>query len=324
MSFASLKGKKSNQAKLKEKIEQESGSGFEKDTRKWKLGVEKDTEVGSALVRFLPRYDENGEIMVPWVTWKEFSFKTPAGRYWERSLVTIGEEDPVANLNKAHWATITDKDGAEAAEARKRNVHTKYIANIVVLKDPKNPDNEGKVFLYEFGNGIKEKLEKAWYPEYEDQEPLEFFDWDEGANFRIRSKKGKNGWRTYEDSAFEGVSALANGDEKVQEAIFNKAFDLNEFESKDNYKEYDVLEKQMIKVLGKRYVCKIMGEEYTPETAAAAGESPYSAPKEEKKQEVPKEEPMQEDVLNTAQESSEELKVESSEEEDVFANLKLD
>lgn len=275
--FASMKNKKTNASKLKDKIQDNTAGN--RDERFWRPDYDKETFVGSALIRFLPRYDSDGDITLPWVSWKEFYFMNKQNqKYNHRSLVTIGKEDPVANLNRAHWAMMNDtqKDGAEGKEAKKRNVRMQYVANIVVLDDPKHPENNGKVFLYKFGNQIKKKLEAVWFPEYEDQTPIEFFDWDEGANLRIRSKKADFGkMPTYEDSVVEGVSALADGRQEIQEKIFNSLHDLSEFESEDNYKSYEELEKEMLKVLGARYVARIMGEEYSPEKAAASGANPF-------------------------------------------------
>lgn len=277
MSFASIRSKKTDLVKLQQEI-QESGKS-NSDPRIFKHSFDKQTNVGTTLIRFLPRYDSEGEVTVPWITWKEFNFDTPAGTYWERSRVTLGESDPVADLNKLHWASIPEKekkDGVEAGKARKRNVKSIYMANIVVLDDPVKPENNGKVFAFKFKNSIKEKLEKVWMPEYSDITPIEFFDWQEGANFRIRTKTDNKGWFTYEDSAFEGVSPLAGGDIAIQEKLYNAMIDLSEFETADNYKSYEELEAKLIKVLGAREIARIRGEEYSVDTAVKTGENAFN------------------------------------------------
>jgi len=275
MSFAKLKKSKSNNESLRQSV-QDSGSGA-KDPRMWKHKYDKDSFVGSSTIRFLPRYVE-GEIAVPWVAWTEYSFKTKAGNYWNRALTNLGEDDPVSLLNNAHWEKITDKKGPEAADARKRNVKKKYIANIVVMNDPTDPSNNGKVFLYEFGPSIQKILEKVWFPEYSDKVPLEFFDWDTGANLTIRSKKDSYDWLTYEDTEFGPSEALAEGRVEVQEALYNNMHDMAEFEPVhgDKYKSFDELSTEMTKALGARYIAKIMGTEYSPAQDAAAGGNAFA------------------------------------------------
>jgi len=273
MSFAQLKAQQANVAQLQQQVQQSGKKPA--DPRMFKHSFDKDSLVGSTLIRFLPRYDAEGKVIVPWAHWTEYSFKSTTGNYWNRALSNIGKDDPVSELNNAHWATITDKKGADAAEARKRNVKKKYIANIAVMNDPVNPENNGKVFLYEFGPSIQKLLEKAWFPVHADKTPLTFFDWDQGANFRIRSFKDDKSWMCYDDSEFEAITPLAGGDQAKQEIIYTQMHDLSEFEAESNYKEYDALKIEMTKVLGARYVARIMGEEYKPEQAAEAQSNPF-------------------------------------------------
>jgi len=312
MSFADIKKNKVNNAAMKTKI-QDDGSST-RDPRQWKHRYSTDSGIGTSLIRFLPRYDADGQPTVPWVAWTEFSFKNGSNSYWNRNLSSINKPDPVSELNKAHWAKIPDaerKNGAEAAMARKRKVQKKYITNIVVLDDKANPENNGKVMLYQFGPAILKKLEAAWFPKFEDQKPLEFFDWDQGANFRIRSENGDFSL-SYDSSEFEQVSPLAGGRQEVQEKLYNSMYDLAEFESESNYKSYDELKAEMIKVLGGRYVAKIMDEEFNPEVAAKAGANPF----EKEKQSEPQSEPQTDtDVLANITNTEPELDT------DVFANI---
>lgn len=280
MSFADvLKNNKSNLAKLKEQAESQGG-GAPRDPRKWKHSYDKTTMVGTTLIRFLPRYDENGEVQLPWVSWTEFNFKNKANKYYaNRNLADLGEADPVGELNKAHWGSIPEaerKNGAEAKKARQRNVRQKFIANIVVLEDNAKPENVGKVFLYEFGPSVKKLLEKALFPKFEHVTPLEFYNWDDGANFRIATYKDSQGWLNYdENSTFESPSPLANGDRAIWEQLYNSMYDLSEFTAKDNYKGYDELKKELLQVVGQSEYCRIMGEEFTPEQSAQNGQNPF-------------------------------------------------
>lgn len=338
MSFKSLKNNKADSGALKNKILESEQGGGNRDPRMWRHSYNKDSKVGESTIRFLPRYDETGTPTVPWVSWTEYNFKGKGGYYHERSLVSIGEADPVSELNKAHWASIPEserKKGTEAIEARQRNVSNRYVANIVVLDDPKHPDNNGKVFLYEFGNGIKQILESAWFPEFQTQKPLVFFDWDEGADFYVRTKE-KNSWVNYESSTFAQPSAVANGRIEIQEKLYNDMYDLSEFEAKTNYKTYDELTALLRKTLGGQYIARILGETYTPEQASANGENPFNVQKSQEsnaekndpfanvnKEDKPDNKPVQNDPFaNVGSSSNPEPKVEQKQEQkDPFANV---
>jgi len=310
--FKKLKTQETNSSKLKESAQGKSKKAA--DPRMWKHKFSSDTKIGSSLIRFLPRYVD-GNVAVPWVAWTEFNFNKDNKYYHHRNLACIGKHDPIGQLNKEHWDKIPDherKHGLEAKDARIRNVKKRYIANIVVLNDPIAPENNGKVFLYEFGPAIHKILESVWFPEYEDQTPVTFFDWDKGANLRIRSKEGNYGL-SYDDSRFEDVSPLAKGNQEIQMKLYESMYDLTEFESDDNYKPYKELHQNMINVLGARYVANIMGQEFKPEDAAAAGQNPFED------EQAPKESTQVEQKTETQQETQTETHSEESS-DDPFAN----
>ena len=275
MSFSNLmQNRQSALSSLQQKVAStaEQGGG-NKDPRVWKLHIDKTTKVGSAVIRFLPSggYDETGNMLrVPWAEWFEFSFKTPAGNYWNRSLKTLGKDDPVAELNAMQWER-NQGDDQDKVKGRKRK--TRYKGNIVVVNDPANPENNGKVFLYEWGPAIHEKLMAAQYPQYEDQTPIHVFDMFAGANFRLRTKD-KSGFVNYDDSSFDSPSQL-HQDTNVMENFYNAMYDLEEFENESNYKSYEELTKEMTKVLGARLVASVKGEEFSPGQAAQSGANPF-------------------------------------------------
>ena len=146
MSFSTLK-KNSNSAfeKLTRELEKitstESSSG---DDRFWKPELDKSGN-GYAVIRFLPAPE--GED-IPWVKVFSHAFQGPGGWYIENSLTTLGKSDPVGDLNRELWNSGSDKD-KEIARKQKRKLS--YYSNIYVVKDPVNPQNEGKVFLFKFG-----------------------------------------------------------------------------------------------------------------------------------------------------------------------------
>jgi hypothetical protein len=273
MSFAALRKNKTNVlAALQKKAAEAAGGqgGGSRDDRFWKPSYDKNTKVGSATIRFLPWGAMEGEL--PWVEWIEFSFKGKGGNYWNRSLRSLGKDDPVAELNHLQWERNT---GNDQDEVKKRGRRLRYVANIVVINDPAHPENNGKNFLWEFGPAIHKKIMAKMAPEYEDQMPINVFDMDDGAHFRVRTKD-KSGYLNYDDSEFDAPSLLHN-DDAVLEKIYDGMIDLKEFTAEDKYKSYDDLKAQLIKVLGAQYCASITGESYTAGQVAGAGGNPFEA-----------------------------------------------
>lgn len=215
------------------------------DDRFWTVGVDDKTGNGTALLRFLA-VRTGGPI--PWQKVYSHAFQGPGGWYIENSRTTINEPDPVSEANSELWAT-----GQEANKdlVRKRKRKTQYITNVIVLSDPKNPENNGKVFLYKFGQKIFEKIQMAIYPEFEDQKSIDPFDFWAGANFRLRVKRVA-GYPNYDDSGFEGASGLFDGDDKKIEQVWNNLYDLTEFINplSKHFKSYEELSARFNRVIG--------------------------------------------------------------------------
>ena len=246
MSFANLKRNRNNIADLVAAANPETKSDKSSyvDDRKWKPTVDKAGN-GYAVVRFLPGKD--GE--VPFVRYWDHGFKSPTGQWYiEKSLTSIGQQDPVSEMNSELWATETDDNRALVRE-RKRRLH--YVTNIYVESDPSNPQNEGKVFLYEFGKKIFDKIMDQMQPQFQDETPVDPFDFWEGASFKLKIRNVE-GYRNYDKSEFAGQSALLGGDDEALEGVYNQMYDLNEFTDPSNYKTYDELKSRLQMVLGER------------------------------------------------------------------------
>ena len=213
------------------------------DERFWKLTTDKAGN-GFAIIRFLPASD--GEDM-PFVKLYSHAFQGPGGWYIENSLTTLGQKDPVSEFNTTLWNNGTDA-GKETARKQKRKLT--YIANIYVVKDPSNPENEGQVFLYKFGKKIFDKLTAAMQPEFEDEEAIDPFDFWQGANFKLKAKNVA-GFRNYDSSEFAAVSPLLKDDDAL-EALWKKENSLQEFVAPDQFKSYDELKKRVEYVLGNK------------------------------------------------------------------------
>ena len=244
MSFADLK-KQSRLGSLTSKLTNEiekmnKGSTGGADDRVWKLEVDKAGN-GYAVIRFLPA--PQGEEL-PWAKVWSHAFQGPGGWYIENSLTTLGQKDPVSEHNRLLWNSGSE---ADKEQARKQKRKLTYIANIYVVKDPANPQNEGKVMLYKFGKKIFDKLTAAMQPEFEDEEAIDPFDFWQGASFKLKAKNVA-GYRNYDSSEFAAAGPLLDDDDAM-EAIWKKQYSLEEFVAADQFKSYEALEKRMNAVL---------------------------------------------------------------------------
>src|SRR5210317_395481 len=246
MSFADLKKQSklgSLTQKLVKEVEKMNNAGSSGDDRLWKLECDKIGN-GYAVIRFLPA--PNGEDL-PFVKLYSHAFQGPGGWYIENSLTTLGQKDPVSEYNSMLWNNGTDA-GKEMARKQKRKLT--YISNIYVVKDPANPENEGKVFLYKFGKKIFYKLTAAMQPEFEDEEAIDPFDFWGGANFKLKAKNVA-GYRNYDSSEFARPDALLDDDDAM-EAVWKKEYSLSELVAADQFKTYDELKKRLDYVLGNK------------------------------------------------------------------------
>jgi len=244
MSFAKLKKQSklgSLTAKLVKEVEKMNNNGTSGDDRLWKLDVDKSGN-GYAVIRFLPAPD--GEDL-PFVKLYSHAFQGSGGWYIENSLTTLGQKDPVSEYNTQLWNNGTDS-GKETARKQKRKLT--YTSNIYVVKDPANPENEGKVFLFKYGKKIFDKLTAAMQPEFEDEEAIDPFDFWQGANFKLKAKNVA-GYRNYDSSEFAAQSPLLDDDDAL-EALWKKELSLAEIVAADQFKSYDDLKRRLNYVLG--------------------------------------------------------------------------
>ena len=258
MSFKDLKKQSklgSLTAKLVKEVEKMNNTGGNADDRIWKLDVDKGGN-GYAVIRFLPAPE--GEDL-PFVKLYSHAFQGPGGWFIENSLTTLGQKDPVSEYNSLLWNNGTDA-GKETARKQKRKLT--YVSNIYVVKDPANPENEGKVFLYKYGKKIFDKLTAAMQPEFEDEEAIDPFDFWQGANFKLKAKNVA-GYRNYDSSEFAAPSPLLDDDDAM-EALWKKQFSLAEIVAPDQFKTYEELKTRLDYVLGnKKTVAPVYEEEDT-------------------------------------------------------------
>ena len=248
MSFANLKRNRDSLDKLTKAIEsttQTAEAGSKDDTRFWTPTVDKSGN-GMAVIRFLPAPGADGEDGLPWVRLFDHGFQGPGGWYIDKCLTTLNEKCPVCEHNNTLW-----NSGVEANKdvARKQKRRLSYIANIYVVSDPSNPENEGTVRLFKFGKKIFDKITEAMNPEFPDEAPLNPFDFWEGANFKLKIRNVE-GYRNYDKSEFADKSELLGGDDAKLEKIYSQEYSLKEMADRKHFKAYDTLKARLDKVLG--------------------------------------------------------------------------
>ena len=247
MSFANLK-KQSKLGSLTEKLVKEveklnSAGSSSEDDRYWKLTTDK-SQNGYAVIRFLPAPDKED---IPVVKIYSHAFQGNGGWLIDNCVTTLNQKCPICEHNSGLWNSGIDSN-KEVARKQKRKLT--YVSNIYVVKDPANPSNEGKVFIYKFGKKIFDKLTTAMQPEFEDEQAIDPFDFWQGANFKLKAKNVA-GYRNYDSSEFAAAGPLLEDDDAM-EAIWKKQYSLAEFIAPDQFKSYDELNNRLGQVLGNK------------------------------------------------------------------------
>jgi hypothetical protein len=246
MDFETLKSSSSNFDKLTKALESnlnpedQTNKNKYQDDRFWKPELDK-TGNGYAVIRFLPAVE--GEEL-PWQRVWSHAFQDKGGWYIENSLTTLNQKDPVSEENTRLWNTGVDSD-KEIARKRKRKLS--YYANILIVSDPKHPENEGQVKLFKFGKKIFDKITEAMQPAFEDEAAINPFDFWKGANFKLKIRKVDGYWN-YDKSEFETPTVVASDDNAIKE-IWAKQYALKPFLAVDNFKTYEELKEKLNRVL---------------------------------------------------------------------------
>ena len=220
------------------------------DERLWKPELDTSGN-GYAVIRFLPAIE--GEDL-PWVKLFSHAFQGPTGQWYiENSRTTLGRgpdgKDPVSEYNTSLWNSGVETD-KEIARKQKRKLS--YYSNIYIVSDSKNPENEGKVFLFRYGKKIFDKLMAAMQPEFEDESPINPFDFWKGANFKLKIRKVDGYWN-YDKSEFEAPSAILDDDSAI-ERIWKEQYSLADFTAPSNFKSYEELKTRLDAVLSGKQV----------------------------------------------------------------------
>lgn len=307
VSLAELKKRsKTNLETLTRKVKEEaSGNRNAKDERFWTLERNKDGNA-YAIIRFLPisEVDSDNEDALCWAKTYSHAFKNDKTGLWyiENSLTTIGKQDAISELNRKLWNSGNEDDKKQVSKQKRK---LQFISNIYVVKDPNNPENEGKVFLYKYGKKIYDKIMAVIQPpEGFDEEPGDPFDFWEGRNFKLKIRTVDE-YPNYDTSSFDDPSVISdkNGKELSDaeiEKIYKKEYSLLEFVDPNNkalFKSPEDLEKQLNRVLG-----------ITPSESRTSdkGKSEEKSPKKNDRKPVEEEE---DEVVSTDDDENEDIDI---------------
>lgn len=246
-SFEQLKKNRSSSlAKLTEQLDKMNSKGYQKDDNRYWKPTKDASGNAFAIIRFLSAPQNEEE---PLVKIYSHGFQGPTGQYYiENSRNTLNLPDPVGELNSKLYNSSKDPESPARKQAGKQSRKTHFISNVYIIKDSGNPEAEGKVFLFKYGKKIFDKLNSLRLPEFEDETPVDPFNMWEGANFRLKMREVEN-YPNYDKSEFDKPSALFDTDEEI-EAVWSKAYSLQEEISESKFKSYDVLKARLNKVLG--------------------------------------------------------------------------
>lgn len=241
-------------------------SGFQKDPRIWKW-TWNDKGTSENVIRFLPvplvdiKAQDEGtigedQVLTPCAMIMKHQFQGAGGWYIENSPQTFGNDDPVRDHDRPLWAQQKETNDEKLKETlKKRLPDTKYYANILVIKDGNNPENNGKVFLLEFGNAIKKILDQAQNPLFSTDPKFDPFDLWEGANLKLNlfgEEKSFGNWKglvaNFKNATWDKPAPLSD-DEAYMEDVWSREHSLFEFFNPANFKTYEVLEQRLRKVL---------------------------------------------------------------------------
>lgn len=277
--FSNLKRSSGNLDKLKAKVSELNASteGSADKDRFWRPEVDKAGN-GMATIRFLPASAQDGDDGLPWVKIFSHGFQGPGGWLIDNCLTTKSQQCPVCEHNNKLW-----NSGIEANKeiVRKQKRKLNYIANVYIVSDPKHPENEGQVKLFKFGKKIFDKITEAMNPAFEDETPINPFDFWKGANFKLKITKVA-GYQNYDKSEFTSAAPLSENDEEL-ERIWKSESALSELVADKEFKSYDFLKNRLEKVLGLNDDGDAPRARTTVEQAKAAPKKPvaFDAPSED-------------------------------------------
>lgn len=153
------------------------------------------------------------------------------------SLKTFGERDPIS---EERWKLYKEwKDAGPAKDEKFENPikeREQWFVNILVVDDPANPDNNGKVKILSMGPQLKDIVDDAMTGESADDFGAAIFDLSkDGCDFKIKADE-QGVFTTYIKSRFSTKSSIDLSDEEIDE-VYTKVHDLRQVHSVKTYEE---------------------------------------------------------------------------------------
>lgn len=331
------KNRAQRKASLRKKAEQKQSKTNYNDPRVWRCERDK-TGKGEAVIRFL----EPTDAMIEWYMEKygvdsdsvpsvlgfhKHNFKGPTGKWYIEKCPTSQPGDerecPVCEANgelvdeAGGWNEMDDNHPNKKLVRQRKRKET-YLANILVISDPKNPENEGEVKIFEFGKAINDMIQAQLVPEFDDEEECDVSDFWEGRNFKLRIVQ-KDGFANYDKSTWEDSSPVFDDDDEI-DALLEKCHPIHELLDADKYKSYDDLTKQFERATStatnRRRVSDDEGDDggSAPESEKDRDDKPSRSERRSRRGKDP--EPTNEDTGNTSDASGSD-----DDNDDYFASL---
>ena len=238
--------KRKNPAELQAQLQAMKGSsGFKSDDGKeWRLKTDQAGN-GGAIIRFLPG---RGDDALPFVKLINHGFKIGTKWYIENCTSTFGDFDncPVCAHLSANDSFNTNKNEYNTLKRK-----TSYWANILVIRDPSTPENEGKVFKFRFGQKIMDKINSMIEVDTAmGESPVDVTCPFAGANFSLKVKRvGEH--PNYDESKFGSVSEIANiNSAEFQQQLFDAMHDITSIAAKSEFKTLEENTTKFKQVMG--------------------------------------------------------------------------
>lgn len=194
------------------KKQQTSDSGF-KDF----LKLEKDN---TYVVRLLPNVENFEKTFLHYYShvWKSNKDGSLVNVFCPNSY---GERCPVDEYRSKVWKSGSEEE-KESIKPLKRNEN--WLVNVFVIKDPTNPENQGKVKILRYGKQLDKIIMNAIQGDESEEFGPRIFDLSEnGCNLKIKVESNEGGYATYVASRFQSpteISDLENPD-SIYESIKN-------------------------------------------------------------------------------------------------------
>lgn len=149
---------------------------------------------------------------------------------------TYGEKCPIDEYRSKIY---NSKDQNEIDKMRPIKRNENWLVNVFVVKDPTNPENQGKVKILRYGRQLSRIIESAISGDDSDEFGSKIFDLSEnGCNLKIKVEKNEGGYPTYVGSKFMFPSVLEGGTDT--DSLYSS---IHELDSIFEHKSYDEIKK---------------------------------------------------------------------------------